>query len=58
MLEVLDLGFSYTYMVDVSELVEAAGNSRLKELRLDSHYYYNLPQHIQELYSYLLKRTR
>ena len=60
MLEVLEL---WTYPTlertrnDLSELVEAAGNSRLNVLVLDSRYYDNLPQHIREQYGHLLKRT-
>ena len=54
-LRLRDHGF--TSRTDLSELVMAAGNSRLKELSLDSRYYDNLPQHIREHYKHLLKHT-
>ena len=46
------------YRLDLmSELVKAAGNRRLKQFTLNSQYYNNLPQHIQELYTHLLKQS-
>ena len=61
MLEVLHLGVRYIDASpdhDLSKLVEAAGNSQLKELSLHLCYYENLPQHIQEHYNHLLKCVR
>ena len=59
MLEVLHLVYisleQRDDMLDLSELVLAAGNSQLKELILDSHYYGNLPQHIRGHYNHLLR---
>ena len=61
MLEVLHLGVRYIDASpdhNFSKLVEAAGNSQLKELSLHSCYYDNLPQHIQKHYNHLLKCVR
>ena len=58
MLEGLHLGFRYRdARPDLSKLVEAAGNNRLKELSLHSCYYDNLPQHMREHYNGLLRRV-
>ena len=59
-LEVLEIGW-INYRIDENEttlllqLIEAAGNSRLKKLRLYKSDYDKLPPHIHEQYKYLLE---
>ena len=59
MLEVLHLeGVPHrNARLDLTELLEGAGNSQLKEIRLNSCYYDHLPQDIQQQYNHLLKCT-
>ena len=58
-LEVLDIreafSLSHKNELQLSSLVEAAGNSQLKELRLLKHNYNRLPSHIREAHKQLLK---
>ena len=57
-LEVLHIG-DYIYITynqtSLLQLIEAAGNSRLKKLRLHESNYNNLPPHIHEQYKHLLE---
>ena len=56
-LEVLRIGKIYDCCAstDMLQLIEAAGKSQLKELKLDKSIYCRLPSHIHELYKHLLK---
>ena len=57
-LEVLDIRVSshfHNNQLQLSTLVETAGNSQLKELRLLKHQYDLLPSHIREAHKQLLK---
>ena len=57
-LEVLEIGLmSPATSTNMLQLIEAAGNSQLKELGLDKLVYDELPPHIHELYKHLLKRV-
>ena len=58
-LEELQIGdiiidFCSDYSTNLLQLIEAAGNSRLKKLRLYKRDYDELPSHIQEQYKHLL----
>ena len=56
-LEVLHIGWiqNRTDSTNLLQLIEAAGNSRLKKLRLNKSSYNKLPPHIQEQYKHLLE---
>ena len=59
-LEVLEIGWISDYHSDENktnllQLIEAAGNSRLKKLRLHKSDYYMLPPHIHEQFKHLLE---
>ena len=56
-LEVLQIGeIDYNEdQTNLLQLIEAAGNSRLKKLRLHTFIYNKLPQHIHQQYKYLLE---
>ena len=59
-LEELKIGNSMHYFgeqikANLLQLIEAAGNTRLKKLRLSKSDYHNLPPHIHEQYKHLLE---
>ena len=59
-LEVLEIGLIEDCVAspaNMLQLIEAAGNSQLTELRLNESDYKKLPLHIHKLYEHLLKPT-